>query len=128
MSVEGIQKRTFIGEAGNIFIYALDDLCSGEQGLAGKAHDQNFVFGAFIFLEQFPRSGYRNMCQQRQLDKRGEPEEERSAGWDNAERTKQVIQSIVLCFTAAGYQKTAGKQSVCTVFPRTLGTVTGCGG
>ena len=61
-------------------------------------------------------------------DKRGEPEEERSAGWDNAERTKQVIQSIVFCFTAAGYQKTAGKQSVCTVFPRTLGTVTGCGG
>ena len=34
------------------------------------------------------------MCQQRQLDKRGEPEEERSAGWDNAERAKQVIQSI----------------------------------
>ena len=96
--------------------------------MSGKAHDQSFVFGAFIFLEQFPRSGYRNMCQQRQLDKRGEPEEERSAGWDNAERTKQVIQSIVFCFTAAGYQKTAGKQSVCTVFPRTLGTVTGCGG
>ena len=95
--------------------------------MSGKAHDQSFVFGAFIFLEQFPRSGYRNMCQQRQLDKRGEPEEERSAGWDNAERTKQVIQSIVFCFTTAGYQKTAGKQSVCTVFPRTLGTVTGCG-
>ena len=27
-----------------------------------------------------------------------------------------------------GYQKTAGKQSVCTVFPRPLGAVTGCGG
>ena len=37
ISVKGIQKRTFIGETGNIFIYALDDLSSGEQGLSGKA-------------------------------------------------------------------------------------------
>lgn len=96
--------------------------------MSGKAHDQSFVFGAFLFLEQFPRGGYRNMCQQRQLDKRGEPEEERSAGWDNAERAKQVIQSIVFCFTTAGYQKATGQQAVCTVFPRPLGTVTGCGG
>lgn len=46
----------------------------------------------------------------------------------DAERAKQVIQSIVFCFTTAGYQKATGQQAVCTVFPRPLGTVTGCGG
>ena len=53
ISVKGIQKAHIHWGVGKYFIYALDDLCSGEQGLSGKAHDQSFVFGAFIFLEQF---------------------------------------------------------------------------
>lgn len=71
--IEGIYDALLIGQGADIFLEALDNLRSGEQGLPGKGHDLLLIFRAPVFPEELSGSGKRCMMEQGEFQEGGGP-------------------------------------------------------
>ena len=110
--IEGIHDALLTGQGADIFLKALDDLRSGEQGLPGKAHDLLLVFRAPVFPEELSGSGERSMMEQGEFQESGGPLQQGAFRREDIQGGKQVIEGTIVRFPGAADQQAAHQEAM----------------